>query len=60
MDISTAPDPLSGVFVFVAAARADNFTQAASRMGLTKSSVEKPLPGWSTAWASSCFTGRRA
>lgn len=43
MDTSTEQDPLSGVFVFVAAARADNFTQAASRMGLTKSSVGKTI-----------------
>ena len=36
-------DPLLGVTVFVAAARADNFTQAASRLGLTKSSVGKTV-----------------
>lgn len=43
MDTSTERDPLSGVCVFVAAARADNFTQAAERMGLTKSSVGKTI-----------------
>jgi DNA-binding transcriptional LysR family regulator len=43
MDTSTEPDPLSGVSVFVAAARADNFTQAAERIGLTKSSVGKTI-----------------
>lgn len=37
------PDPFWGVAVFVAAARADNFTQAADRMGLTKSSVGKTI-----------------
>jgi DNA-binding transcriptional LysR family regulator len=36
-------DPFWGVAVFVAAARADNFTQAAERMGLTKSSVGKTI-----------------
>lgn len=43
MDTSTERDPLSGVCVFVAAARADNFTQAAERIGLTKSSVGKTI-----------------
>jgi DNA-binding transcriptional LysR family regulator len=43
MDTLNAPDPLWGVSVFVAAARADNFTQAADRMGLTKSSVGKTI-----------------
>lgn len=37
------PDPFWGVAVFVAAARAGNFTQAADRMGLTKSSVGKTI-----------------
>jgi DNA-binding transcriptional LysR family regulator len=36
-------DPLSGVTVFVAAARAGNFTLAAERLGLTKSSVGKTI-----------------
>ena len=36
-------DPLSGITVFVAAAHADNFTQAAERLGLTKSSVGKTI-----------------
>ncbi len=39
------PDPLSGVTVFVMAARADNFTQAADRLGLTKSAVGKTIAG---------------
>jgi len=43
MDTSVEPDPFWGVVVFVAAARADNFTQAADRMGLTKSSVGKTI-----------------
>lgn len=43
MATSTERDPLSGVCVFVAAARADNFTQAAERIGLTKSSVGKTI-----------------
>lgn len=43
MDISAEPDPLAGVSVFVAAARADNFTQAAQRIGLTKSAVGKTI-----------------
>lgn len=43
MDTSTERDPLSGISVFVAAARANNFTQAAERMGLTKSSVGKTI-----------------
>lgn len=43
MNTPTAQDPLSGVSVFVAAARADNFTQAADRLGLTKSSVGKTI-----------------
>ncbi|MDF8364748.1 LysR family transcriptional regulator (plasmid) [Achromobacter anxifer] len=43
MDTSNRPDPFWGVAVFVAAARADNFTQAAERMGLTKSSVGKTI-----------------
>lgn len=43
MDTSAEPDPFWGVAVFVAAARADNFTQAADRMGLTKSSVGKTI-----------------
>jgi DNA-binding transcriptional LysR family regulator len=37
------PDPFAGVNVFVTAARADNFTQAADRLGLTKSSVGKTI-----------------
>lgn len=37
------PDPLSGVAVFVAAARARTFTDAAARMGLTKSAVGKRI-----------------
>ena len=36
-------DPLAGVAVFVAAARARNFTEAAGRMGLTKSAVGKQI-----------------
>nr|WP_315429551.1 LysR substrate-binding domain-containing protein [uncultured Albidiferax sp.] len=43
MDTLSEPDPLWGVSVFVAAARSDNFTQAADRMGLTKSSVGKTI-----------------
>ncbi len=43
MDTSAEQDPFWGVAVFVAAARADNFTQAADRMGLTKSSVGKTI-----------------
>ncbi len=43
MDTLKEQDPLSGVTVFVAAARADNFTQAADRMGLTKSSIGKTI-----------------
>lgn len=43
MDTPTERDPLSGITVFVAAARADNFTQAADRLGLTKSSVGKTI-----------------
>ncbi|MFF7055091.1 LysR family transcriptional regulator [Achromobacter spanius] len=43
MDTLKEPDPFWGVAVFVAAARADNFTQAADRMGLTKSSVGKTI-----------------
>lgn len=38
-------DPFSGTSVFVAAARAENFTQAAGRLGLTKSSVGKTIAG---------------
>jgi DNA-binding transcriptional LysR family regulator len=36
-------DPLSGVAVFVAAARARTFTDAAERLGLTKSAVGKTV-----------------
>ena len=36
-------DPLSGVTVFVAAARAGSFTVAAERLGLTKSAVGKAI-----------------
>lgn len=36
-------DPLAGVFVFVAAARAGSFTLAAERLGLTKSAVGKAV-----------------
>jgi DNA-binding transcriptional LysR family regulator len=36
-------DPLSGVAVFVAAARARTFTDAADRLGLTKSAVGKSV-----------------
>jgi len=36
-------DPLSGVAVFVAAARAGTFTEAADRLGLTKSAVGKTI-----------------
>jgi DNA-binding transcriptional LysR family regulator len=36
-------DPLAGVFVFVAAARAGSFTLAADRLGLTKSAVGKAV-----------------
>jgi DNA-binding transcriptional LysR family regulator len=43
MDTSTERDPFWGVAVFVAAARADNFTQAAERLGLTKSAVGKTI-----------------
>jgi DNA-binding transcriptional LysR family regulator len=38
-----APDPLSGITVFVTAAGSENFTQAADRLGLTKSSVGKTI-----------------
>jgi len=37
------PDPFAGVSVFVTAARADNFTQAAEKLGLTKSAVGKAV-----------------
>lgn len=36
-------DPFAGVTVFVTAARSDNFTQAAERLGLTKSAVGKAI-----------------
>jgi DNA-binding transcriptional LysR family regulator len=43
MDTSKDRDPLSGVAVFVAAARARTFTDAADRLGLTKSAVGKSV-----------------
>jgi DNA-binding transcriptional LysR family regulator len=43
MDTSNSPDPLSGLAVFVAAARARTFTDAAARLGLTKSAVGKTI-----------------
>lgn len=43
MDTSPGRDPLSGVAVFVAAARASTFTEAAKRLGLTKSAVGKAV-----------------
>ena len=43
MDTSTSLDPLSGLAVFVAAARARTFTDAAARLGLTKSAVGKTI-----------------
>lgn len=36
-------DPLAGITVFVTTARSNNFTQAADRMGLTKSAVGKSI-----------------
>lgn len=36
-------DPLSGVTVFITAAGAENFTQAAERLGVTKSAVGKTI-----------------
>jgi len=36
-------DPLAGITVFVTTAHSDNFTQAADRMGLTKSAVGKSI-----------------
>lgn len=36
-------DPLAGITVFVTAAHSDNFTQAADRLGLTKSAVGKSI-----------------
>jgi DNA-binding transcriptional LysR family regulator len=39
----TEHDPLSGVSVFVAAARAGSFTAAAERLGITKSAVGKSI-----------------
>lgn len=43
METSTERDPLSGVAVFVATARAGTFTEAANRLGLTKSAVGKTI-----------------
>ncbi|MEJ8859256.1 LysR substrate-binding domain-containing protein [Variovorax robiniae] len=43
MDTSLDRDPLSGVSVFVTAARAGTFTAAAKRMSLTKSAVGKAI-----------------
>jgi DNA-binding transcriptional LysR family regulator len=43
MDTVKDRDPLSGVAVFVAAARARTFTDAADRLGLTKSAVGKSV-----------------
>jgi DNA-binding transcriptional LysR family regulator len=43
MDTTKDRDPLSGVAVFVAAARARTFTDAADRLGLTKSAVGKSI-----------------
>ena len=37
------PDPLSGVSVFVTAARMGSFTRAAERLGITKSAVGKSI-----------------
>lgn len=37
------PDPLVGITVFVTAAHSDHFTQAADRLGLTKSAVGKSI-----------------
>lgn len=36
-------DPLAGITVFVTTAHSDNFTQAADRLGLTKSAVGKSI-----------------
>jgi len=38
-----AHDPFSGVAIFIAAARESSFTQAAERMGVTKSAVGKAI-----------------
>lgn len=43
METLVEQDPLWGVSVFVTAARSDNFTQAAKRLGLTKSSIGKTI-----------------
>ena len=43
MDTSMERDPLSGVAVFVAAARCGTFTEAADRLGVTKSAVGKAI-----------------
>jgi len=43
MDTLAERDPLSGVAVFVAAARCGTFTEAAQRLGLTKSAVGKAI-----------------
>ena len=36
-------DPFAGVSIFVAAARAGSFTQAADQLGITKSAVGKSI-----------------
>jgi DNA-binding transcriptional LysR family regulator len=43
LDTKTNRDPLAGVSIFVAAARARTFTDAAERLGLTKSAVGKTI-----------------
>ncbi|RZI54013.1 MAG: LysR family transcriptional regulator, partial [Pseudomonas sp.] len=43
MDTLADPDPLAGVAVFVAVARAGNFTEAGKRLNLTKSAVGKTI-----------------
>ena len=43
MDTLADPDPLTGVAVFVAVARAGNFTEAGKRLNLTKSAVGKTI-----------------
>ncbi len=54
-----SPDPLGGITVFVAVARAPSFTLAAQRLGPSKSAVGKSVTRLESRMGTKYFTGPR-
>lgn len=52
-------ESLNGLVTFVTTARSGSFTEAADALGISRSAVGKPSPGWKRGWGCACSTAPR-